>query len=128
MSTPTEGRIPPPLTVAASLAAVEALALVGYGVLELFSLSSQRLVMGLTTSLFLVGFGLFVGWAAWGLSRSASWARGPVVFTQLMQLGTAWSFRGGDTTVIAVALAVVAVIVLAGVLHPTSMAHLSDEE
>ena len=49
-----------------------------------------------------------------------------MVLAQLIQLGVAWSFRGGDTTVVAVVLAVVALIVVAGILHPASIAHLDD--
>ncbi len=49
------------------------------------------------------------------------------MLAQLLQLGVAWSFRGGDTTWVAICLAVVAVIVLAGILHPQSVDALSDE-
>jgi hypothetical protein len=49
-----------------------------------------------------------------------------VLLAQLIQLGTAWSFRGGDTTWIAVGLAVVALVVAAGVLHPASVEALAD--
>ena len=55
-----------------------------------------------------------------------SWARSPVILAQLIQLGIAWSFRGGDTTVVAVVLALVSLIVVVGVLHPASIAHLDD--
>ena len=41
-----------------------------------------------------------------------------------IQLGLAWSFRGGDTTVVALALALVSLVVIVGVLHPASLAHL----
>ena len=52
---------------------------------------------------------------AWLLHRLQSWARAPVVLAQLIQLGVAWSFRGGgDTAVVVGAAAVVAVVVLAG--------------
>ena len=40
---------------------------------------------------------------------------------QVIFLGLAWSFRGGDTTWVAIVLAVVAVVVLAGLLHPASI-------
>ena len=39
----------------------------------------------------------------------------------------AWSFRGGDTTVVAIAIAVVAVVVLAGLFHPASVEALADD-
>jgi hypothetical protein len=49
------------------------------------------------------------------------------VLAQLIQLGIAWSFRGGDTTLVAVALAVVALVVVVGLLHPASIDALDDD-
>ena len=56
-----------------------------------------------------------------------SWARGPAVLAQLIQLGLAWSFRGDPTTLVAIALAVVALVALAGIFHPASTHALTDE-
>ena len=50
------------------------------------------------------------------------------MLAQLIQLGVAWGFRGGQTTVVAVALAVVALVVVAGVLHPASTRALVGDE
>jgi hypothetical protein len=47
---------------------------------------------------------------------------------QLIQLGVAWSFWGGSSTVAALSLGVVALVVLAGIFHPASLAALSDDE
>lgn len=127
MSIPTQRPVPAPLVVAMSLSALEALALVCYGVLELFHLSGGRLTMGLTTALFFAAYGLFLAWVTWEVWRGESWGRSPVVFSQLMALGLAWSFRGGETTAVAIGLAVLALIVLAGLLHPASMGHLADD-
>jgi hypothetical protein len=44
-----------------------------------------------------------------------------VLLTQLIGLGLAWNFRGHDTLPVAVGLVVVAVVVLAGLLHPRSI-------
>ena len=112
---------PAPLVVAASLVAVEGGMLLMYAAMELGSLSSQRLTMGLTTAVFFAAYGGALLYCTWQLTRGHSWARSPVVLAQLIQLGVAWSFRGGETTWVAVSLAVVAVIVLAGVLHPASV-------
>jgi len=118
---------PPPLVVAASLAAVEGLVMVLLAVLEVGNLASNRLTMGLTTSLFFAVYGVGLLFCAWQVARGQSWARSPLVLAQLLQLGVAWSFRGGDTTWVAIALAVVAVVTLAGFLHPQSIDALSDE-
>ena len=118
---------PAPLVVAASLVAVEGLVLVLLALIELGSLSSARLTMGVTTSAFFVVYGAALLLFAWTVHRGHSWARSPIVLAQLIQLGLAWSFRGGDTTLVAVALAVVAAIVVAGLLHPDSIDALSDD-
>ena len=118
--------VPAPLKVAASLTAVEAVLLLIYAVAELFSLSPGKAAVTLTTAVFFALYGGALLICAWGLVGGRSWARSPVILAQLIQLGLAWSFRGGDTTVVAVALAVVSLVVVVGVLHPASIAHLDD--
>ncbi len=118
--------VPAPLKVAASLTAVEAVLLLIYAVAELFSLSPGKEAVTLTTTVFFALYGGALLICAWGLVGGRSWARSPAILAQLIQLGLAWSFRGGDTTVVAVVLALVALIVVAGVLHPASIAHLDD--
>lgn len=113
--------------VAASLVAVEGVLLVMYAVLELASLTSGRLTMGLTTAAFFAVYGAGLLLCAWLVLRGQSWARSPIMLAQLIQLGVAWSFLGGRTTWVAVSLAMVALIVIAGVLHPASIDALSDE-
>jgi hypothetical protein len=112
--------------VAAALAGLEAFALVAQGVTLLPSLQGERLAMGVTTAVFFIAYGAGLGWCAWQLSRLQSWARSPVVFAQLIQLGVATSFWGGGTTYLALMLGVSALIVIAGVLHPQSLRALSD--
>jgi hypothetical protein len=118
---------PAPLVVAASLVAVEGVVLVALAILELASLSSQRLTMGVTTAGFFAGYGAALLLFAWSVRQGRSWARSPIVLAQLIQLGIAWSFRGGDTTLVAVALAVVALVVVVGLLHPASIDALDDD-
>ena len=115
------GRAPVPLLVAAALVGLQAVCLVVYGLLQLPSLGSGRVTMVLTTAVFFVVYGGALGVFAWLLFRLRSWTRAPVVLAQLIWLGVAWSFRGGSTTGVAVALAVLAAVVLAGVFHPESM-------
>src|SRR3954471_7399238 len=112
---------PAPLAVAAGMTLVEGLLVVLYGISELFSLTGDRLVMGLTTAVFFLVYGGFLLACARGLHTVRSWARGPVLLSQLILLGLAWSFKGGDTLVVAICLAVAAAIVLAGLLHPRSI-------
>jgi len=119
-------RAPAPLLASAALVVVEALVLAGFGVAQLTALSGSRATMGLTTTLFFVLYGGGLAACAWGLRRLVSWTRAPVVLAQLIQLGVAWSFRGGSTTLVALAAAAVAVLVLAGIFHPASIAALEE--
>ena len=119
---------PAPLTVAASLAGVEALLLVLFGFAELLSLTGERVAMGVTTTAFFVVYGVGLAFCAWRLARLESWARAPVVLAQLIQLGVAWSFKDGSTTLVAVGLAVVALVVVAGVFHPRSLTALAHDD
>lgn len=96
-------------------------------VLETGNLSVARLTMGLTTAVFFAVYGGGLLICAWQLTRRASWARSPVVLAQLIQLGLAWNFRGGETTWIAVGLATTGLIVVAGIFHPDSLKALTDD-
>jgi hypothetical protein len=119
---------PAPLVVAASVVAVEGLLLLGLAAIELATLDADRVAMGATTSIFFLAYGALLLACAWSLARARSWARSPVVLTQLIALGVAWSFRGGSTTGVAVAIAAVAALVLVGLFTPASLAALSDED
>ena len=118
---------PAPLVVAASLVAVEAIMLVLQGVAEVVSVSGERLVMGLTTTVFFLVYGAGLAFCAWSVTRLMSWARAPIVVAQLLQLAVAWSFLGGATTPVAIGLALLAVLVLVGIFHPASIDALADD-
>jgi hypothetical protein len=120
--------VPAPLVVATSLAAVEGAMLVLYGVVELAAVEGAKAVMGVSTALFFLVYGVGLVFCAWKTHRLQSWARSPVVMAQLIQLGVAWSFWGGSSTPAAVALALVALVVLVGIFHPDSLAALSDDD
>lgn len=96
------------------------------GLIEAFSTAGDRLAMGLTSALFLVVYGAGLGLVGWGLYRTATWSRGPAVFSQLIQLGVAWSFKGGSTTWVAVVLAALAVVALAAIFRKSSTEALAD--
>ena len=117
-----------PLALRVGLATVllETVVFLGLAVAELLALSTDRLVMGLTTAAFFLGYGVLIGLCARGMARRQTWGRSIVVMGQLIQLGVAWSYRSG-TPWLSAALAVTAVVVLVGVFHPASIAALDDE-
>ncbi len=120
--------LPPPLVVAAGLVMVEGALLLGYGVLEAVNLDSARAAMGVTTALFFVILAVALIACGWLVLHGRAGARSPIVVAQVMFLGLAWSFRGGGTTWVAIGLAVVAVVVLVGLLHPASIDALTDTD
>ena len=123
-----QGDRPVLLAVGAGLTALEGLVLLVYAVLELANIDADRVSVAVTTAAFFALMGGALVLCASGLWRGRSWARSPVVVAQLITLLTAYSFLGGDTTRVAVALAAVSVAVLVCVLHPRSIAALAADE
>ena len=119
---------PAPLTVAASLVAVEALIFLVLAIAEIAAFEADKAALGATTTIFFLAYGAGLAVCAWGLAQLRSWARAPIVVAQLIQLLVAWSFWGGATTWVAVGLAVVAAIVLAGIFHPQSIDVLAERD
>ena len=118
-----------PLLVAAGLVLVEAFVLVVvFGVGEVLTTSSSRATMSLTTAVFFLVYGGGLAFCAWQLARRRSWTRAPIVLSQLIQLGVAWSFRGGSTEGVSVLLSVVAVVVVGALFHPASMRALAEPD
>ncbi len=118
---------PAPLAAAASLVAVEGLVFVLLAVAEIAAFEGEKAVMGASTTLFFMAYGAGLAVVAWAVWRLRSWGRAPVVVAQLIQLLVASSFWGGQTTWVAVGLAAVALLVLAGILHPQSTRALAAE-
>jgi hypothetical protein len=119
---------PPPLVVAAGLVIVEGVLLLGYGVLEAAHIEAVRAAMGATTAAFFILLAAMLIACGWLVVRGHAWPRSPIVVAQVMFLGLAWSFRGGSTTWVAIGLAVVAVVVLVGLLHPASIDALTETD
>jgi hypothetical protein len=113
--------MPAPLLVSAVLVALQGFFFVGYAILEVLHLSGARLTMGLTTSAFFAAYGALLLAGAWAFTRGDGWARSPVVLAQIITVLVAWGFRGGETTVVAVTAAVIAIVSLAGIFHPASV-------
>lgn len=111
---------PPQLVGAAVLAALEGLVALGFGVVEILQVRLFRAVVGVGVAVFMVGFAVVLFAAARGLLRLRRWARAPVVVVQLIMLPVGWSFRGGQTTPVAVAMIITALLTLVLILHPRS--------
>jgi len=116
------GRRPLTIVVAAALLAVEALIALAYAVLEIGQIHQSRAVVGVGVTSLMALFGLVLLLVARGVFLGRRWSRGPAVVTQLILLPVAWSFVGGSTTWVTVLLAIMAIAVLVGLLHPRSTA------
>lgn len=116
---------PPPLVVATSIVSVQGVVLVGLAVAGALHVVGERAAVGLATAFFFLLYGAALLFCAHGLTRRHGWVRGPVLLTQLIQLGIAWNVR--DSAVVAIVLAVSALVALAAMLHPASVAALFDE-
>jgi hypothetical protein len=119
---PASGRRPLTIVVAAAVLALEGLVGLVYAGLEVGQVRMSRAEVGVGVAILMAGFGLLLLLVARGVFRGRRWSRGPAVATQLILLPIAWSFRGGATTWVSVALAALAIAVLVGVLHPQSTA------
>ena len=110
-----------PLTivVASALLMLEGLVGLGYAA---FELGRAPAAMGVGVAILMAGFGLVLLLVARGVFLGRRWSRGPAVVTQLILLPIAWSFKGGETTWMSTVLAVIAITVLVGLLHPRSTA------
>ena len=128
LPSPEPARRPPaPLVVALLVVLVEVVGMAVLGVLELASLSSARLAMGLTTALFFFLWVAALGGCAWGMWRRVSAGRSVVVLGQLIQLGLAWSYRE-STPQLAGALGATAAVALVGIFWPASLRWFEDED
>jgi hypothetical protein len=115
-------RRPLTIVVAAALLALEGLLGLGYAGVVLGQIRMSLAVVGVGVSIMMAVFGLLLLVVARGVFLGRRWSRGPAVVAQLILLPIAWSFRGGVTTWVSITLAVLAIAVLVGLLHPHSTA------
>jgi hypothetical protein len=105
----------------------EAVSLLGLAAVELVSLVPNRLALGVTTTAFFFGYGLALAACAVGLLHKRRWSRAPLVLSQLIALGLAWSFARGATAV-TVVLAAAALSVLVVLFLPSTTRALTGGE
>jgi hypothetical protein len=115
-------RRPVTIVVAAALLALEGLVGLAYAAISVGQIRLYRAAVGVGVAILMAVFGVLLLLVARGVFLGMRWSRGPAVATQLILLPIAWSFRGGVTTWVSVALAVLAIVVLIGLLHPRSTA------
>jgi hypothetical protein len=118
--------LPFALRLAAALVAIEAAALVALAGVEVGSFDYDRLALGVTTTAFFVLYAVALGACAYGLWQARRWSRSPVVLTELIGLGVAWSFSGGPTRWVSLVLGSLAIATLVCVFLPASTAALTS--
>lgn len=123
---PAPGPVPVALRLGVGVIGLQTLVVVGYALTELVYGAVERSGTAVAVALFLGAYGVGIGWAAWLLLRCRSSARSPLVLAQLLHLGLAWNMRDEPTTLAGVALAVSAVLALAGLFWRSSHRWLLD--
>lgn len=113
------------LTVALVLVGLQVLGLtvlaIG-GLGGLLGAASLEQVTIVTLAVVLLGLALLVGAAGWGLWQGKRWGRGPVVTWQLLLLAVGVSGLGGQEWWATVIPIVMSLVIIAGVLAPSSRA------
>lgn len=109
-----------PLQLAAAVLWLLAVVALVLAVLEGLSTQSHRVVVGVGGALTLVAYALALAFIGRGLWQGKRWSRGPAAALTLINLPVAWSFVGGATTWVAIALALTSVVVLVCILLPSS--------
>lgn len=117
---PGGSRLFPALRLASILMAVQALIVFGFCVVELVT-DHKDLGFAIGSAVFFLAYGIGIGACGWGLLDLRRWARGPTLLIELLNLGLAWSLRGGSTWGAALALAVPSLVVLVCILLPASV-------
>lgn len=122
---------PLPLMLAAILAGLQSLFLIGLAIEVFFDVSKENLRISSGVGLLLLLLGVGLGAAAIGVARSAHIARGPVIVAQLISLGLAWNlFRTDEelpgVEIVGVVLVILAAIVLVALATPSAREALAD--
>lgn len=124
--TPPTGSARRLLSVAGLIVSAEALGLLALAVAEASVIDPGRVGLGVSTAVFFGFFGVVLLFAVSRVLKGHSWARGLLVFTQLIQLLLSYNFRG-DVWWIPTLLAVSALVALACLVAPPVTRALSDD-
>lgn len=114
--------------IAVVIVAVEAFVLLAIAIVGLFELSIDRVSIGIGVSLFFAAYACLLFFAAVKLFHGRRWARSPLILTQLILLGLAWSLRDENPPQLAGTMAVVALVGLGCLLAPSVTRVLFDAE
>jgi len=98
---------------------LEAIAVIGYGVLILTSMTKVAASVGFGVGGLLIAWGVALALVGRGVAFVRQWSRGPALVLQLLQLPIAWGFRH-TIGWLAVALFLSAAIVLVALFLPAS--------
>lgn len=105
---------------------LQAAAVAIFGVAELVSRHRDP-GFGVGAAIFFIAYGAGIAFCGWGLLDLHRWARGPTLLIELLNLGLAWSLRGGGTWGAALGLAIPSVLILVCILLPASVEALESD-
>ncbi|GAB2987953.1 hypothetical protein [Nocardioides montaniterrae] len=111
---------PLPLLGAAAIAALEGVAMIIGAVITVATVEKGHGEIAAGIAVAFTAYGVLMIAGGVGLVRLRTWARGPVLFSQLVVLLTAWGSR--HVPLAAVALAIAGVAAIACLVHPASIA------
>lgn len=116
------------VAVAVGVISAEAAAYILFALWGLGDIAAGGVPSALGVAAFLAGFGLAQLYACWKLWQWQSWARGPLVFTQLIVVGLSWGLRDSSEPWIAAVLLTCAVTSLVCLLATPVTRALMDGE
>lgn len=116
------------VAIAVILVVIEAVVYLVLAVLAVTDRSGATFATGAGIGLFFAFYGLAQLFAARKLLAWHIWARGPLLFAQLVQLGLAWGLRDSKEQWLAILMAASAAVALGCLVAPAVTRALIDDE
>jgi len=114
---------PVPLRAALGLLVIQSIGFIAFGAYEFTQVQPGRVMTGVITGVLLILWGLGLAAGGYAMLAGRMAARGPVAAAEIIQVPTAWSFLGGQTTWVAILMGITSLAILVLVVLPQSTRH-----